>query len=126
MDDMTRGYLMCALWTGMDESDESGGQPLDVTYSLDDFSEEAVITAKEDCDKFRTENADDLAGFPESPDGDSAEAFAGHNFWLTRNGHGTGFWDRGLGEAGDRLSESARKAGERYVYVGDDERLHIG
>lgn len=27
------------------------------------------------------------------------------------HGHGTGFWDRGLGEAGDRLSEAVRGQG---------------
>lgn len=27
-------------------------------------------------------------------DGADLEAQAGHDFWLTRNGHGTGFWDR--------------------------------
>ena len=26
-----------------------------------------------------------------------------HDYWLTRNGHGVGFWDRGLGPVGDRL-----------------------
>tara|TARA_R110000803_G_scaffold37528_2_gene80874 strand:+ start:858 stop:1199 length:342 start_codon:yes stop_codon:yes gene_type:complete len=25
---------------------------------------------------------------------DAPTAQAGHDFWLTRNGHGTGFWDR--------------------------------
>ena len=29
----------------------------------------------------------------------SAEDLAGHDFWLTRNGHGTGFWDAGRWKA---------------------------
>lgn len=33
------------------------------------------------------------------------EIQAGRDFWFTRNGHGVGFWDRGLGEIGDLLSE---------------------
>lgn len=36
---------------------------------------------------------------------------AGHDFWLTRNGHGAGFWDRGLGALGERLSEAAKVYG---------------
>ena len=40
-----------------------------------------------------------------------AEARAGHDFWLTRSGHGAGFWDRGLGALGDRLSDAARAYG---------------
>jgi hypothetical protein len=28
---------------------------------------------------------------------------AGIDFWLTRNRHGAGYWDRGLGITGDKL-----------------------
>ena len=38
----------------------------------------------------------------------------GHDFWLTRNGHGAGFWDRGLGEIGDRLTKAAEVYGSDY------------
>tara|TARA_R110002012_G_scaffold295739_1_gene492457 strand:+ start:107 stop:430 length:324 start_codon:yes stop_codon:yes gene_type:complete len=41
---------------------------------------------------------------------------AGHDFWLTRNGHGSGFWDRGTlydseGKTGLLLSEEAEDFG---------------
>lgn len=52
------------------------------------------------------------------------EQRAGNDFWYTRNGHGTGFWDRGLGEVGDRLAKRARKFGDVYVYWGDDSKVH--
>lgn len=39
----------------------------------------------------------------------------GHDFSLTRNGHGTGFWDRGHGELGEWLSDLARSAGTSGV-----------
>lgn len=32
------------------------------------------------------------------------ECALGHDLWLTTHGHGTGFWDRDLGELGDQLS----------------------
>lgn len=35
----------------------------------------------------------------------------GHNFILTRNWHGTGFWDRGLGEIGESLTYWAKTFG---------------
>ena len=35
----------------------------------------------------------------------------GHDFWLTREGHGAGFWDRGNGPQGDRLAELATAYG---------------
>lgn len=31
----------------------------------------------------------------------------GHDFILTANGHGAGFWDRGLGARGDRLTKAS-------------------
>lgn len=44
---------------------------------------------------------------------------AGRDFWFTRNGCGVGFWDRGLGEIGDKLSEIASAFGEVYVAFGE-------
>lgn len=47
----------------------------------------------------------------------------GHDFWLTRNGHGCGFWDRNdclPADAGQRLTAASEKCGEYYLYVGDD------
>lgn len=49
----------------------------------------------------------------------------GHDFWLTRAGHGAGFWDRGLGEVGDKLSDAARAFGNLDPYVDDDGRVHL-
>ena len=50
----------------------------------------------------------------------------GHDFWLTRNRHGAGFWDRGLGDVGDRLTKAAHAFGESDLYVGDDGNLYVG
>lgn len=77
-----------------------------------------------------------LGGNPENgtPDysafskgGFSNEARAGHDFWLTRNGHGVGFLDRDeLSEADQkRLTEASKEFGECYLYVGDDGKLYI-
>lgn len=42
----------------------------------------------------------------------------GHDFILTRNGHGTGFWDRGLGEIGDQLTTWVKTFGSiESLYV---------
>ena len=45
---------------------------------------------------------------------------AGHDFALTRNGHGTGFWDRGLGEMGDMVSEECKPYGAHTVIIDVD------
>lgn len=44
---------------------------------------------------------------------------AAHDFILTRNHHGAGFWDRGLGIAGDILTQGADDAGGVAPYVTD-------
>ena len=52
---------------------------------------------------------------------------AGHDFWLTRNGHGAGFWDRsddtyfGYQDFFTKISEMH---GEVYIYLGDDGFAH--
>lgn len=50
---------------------------------------------------------------------------AGHDFALTRNGHGAGFWDRGLGEIGDMLTDEAMAYGSHSVYISVDENDDI-
>lgn len=53
------------------------------------------------------------------------EAQNGHDFWLTRNGHGVGFWDRGYDkEVGDALTKASESFGEVDLYVGDDGRIY--
>lgn len=47
---------------------------------------------------------------------------AGHDFYLTREGHGAGFWDRGLGMVGTALTKVAKDAGgSSFAPPGDDE-----
>lgn len=55
-------------------------------------------------------------GYGSHPDAGSPEAAFGHDLWLTRQGHGVGFWDRDeLGkQLGVDLSEACKRAGETY------------
>lgn len=79
---------------------------------------ERRATMLAECDGFI---ADNWALIQET--GQSAEQ-CGHDLWLTRNGHGVGFWDRGYPVAlGDALTRAARLAGERDLYLGDDGRI---
>lgn len=50
-----------------------------------------------------------------------------HDFWLTRNGHGAGFWepgDYGWSDLGDKLTEFTKHYGEVNLYVGDDGTIY--
>ena len=49
----------------------------------------------------------------------------GHDFWLTSQGHGAGFWDRGLDEIGDTLTDSVNGyEGIVDLYL-DDAATHV-
>ena len=52
------------------------------------------------------------------------ESRAGNDYWYTRNGHGTGFWDRGLGELGDKLAAACRYR-EVNMVRGDDGLIYF-
>jgi hypothetical protein len=49
----------------------------------------------------------------------------GHDFWLTRNRHGAGFWDRGLGELGNQLSGRAKMCGSVNVDADDNGEICV-
>jgi hypothetical protein len=110
------GYIECALWSSTDNADDSGGSPLDDNYGPDDIADDFREQAERDCLAFCQANADDLA--------DIECGQVGHDFWLTRNHHGAGFWDRGLGEPGERLAKAAHAYGSVDLYVGNDGLVH--
>lgn len=114
--DMLESYLETALWSSHDNSDDSGGDPLDDNYDSTDFSDEAFIESVSDCESFRDCQADLL--------GDVEPSTAGHNFWLSRNGHGAGFFDSGC-EHADALQKATKPYGSVDIYVGDDGKLHV-
>lgn len=113
-------YLITALWSSTDEN----GEPLDGGYGYDDLSAEAVAQARTDVVSFLISNADLIAAAKAAQPAYDDGAVA-HDFWLTRNGHGAGFWDRGLGQVGDELTANVRPYGSADLYVGDDGRVHL-
>jgi len=117
LDHFTQAYIAAALWSTNDESTPAGGVPLDQNYGPHDIAPDTLRQMLADCVRFRAENAADLREL------DNTEQ-AGHDFWLTREGHGVGFWDRDLGELGERLSEAARRFGEFSLTIGDDGMIH--
>lgn len=110
LDAFTQGYIECALWSSTDASDDSGGDPLDANYGPEDLSLESLQGAINDCAAFQDEMKGTLYSAYHHASGYDA-ANAGHDLWLTRNGHGSGFWDRDLGAIGERLSKAAKAYG---------------
>jgi hypothetical protein len=108
------GYTECAIWASTDND----GRPLDsLDLELDADSIEAI---RADCAEFITEH-DAMLFDAFMRDGYSWER-AGHDYWLTRNGHGAGYWCRDEldeGDLGEALTKAAKSAGEAYVFVSD-------
>ena len=117
VDRMESAYLDAADWTDLDEIGE------DCTG----WAREAFTTAREACQDFLGAVEDQLdMGHDDIVAAGWGPEQAGHDLWLTRNGHGTGFWDRGYGNVGDRFANIARTMGGQDVYVGDDGMAYLG
>lgn len=117
----------------VEEGRADGSIPEDSGFG--DFHPKSIRRAIEECEAFQAEAADLLeqayghtfpartigdGSLPDShrPAWDYDEAAAGRDFWYTRCGHGVGFWDRDLGDIGDKLSVIARRYGDVYVSFG--------
>ncbi len=108
-------YIECALWSSTDNADDSGGEPLDSNYDESDLTLGCRNAMRRDCAAFVHDAGPDLAGLDPGQ--------CGHDFWLTRNGHGAGFWDRGLGALGERLTKACKAYGGVDLYVNDDGKV---
>lgn len=112
--DIADHYAICALWSSTDGDDV----PLDRTYCVGDINEKTLNRMRGDVEEFIDANADALR------ESKLTDEQIGHDLWLTRNGHGSGFWDRGLGELGKTLSAAAQRMGSANLYVGDDGQIY--
>ena len=109
-DVFVEAFLECAIWADLPE----------------DVEEEEIHPAcfkkiNLDCRQFLRENKK-LLNEAYEMDSHYGPYNAGRDFWLSRNGHGVGFWDRGLGKIGDHLHEAAYKYGAMNVLPGKIKR----
>ena len=110
LDPFTRGYIDCALWAS---SGEHGGASFEQQgYTYRDLADVCARQMIKDCKLFQAEGAPDLA--------DKDDEESGRNFWLSRNRSGSGFWDRGYGPSGDRLTRIAYGFGTADLYLDED------
>lgn len=116
-------YAETAIWAS--PSSENGTE-LDELYGVEDLSEQAQRQLIKDCYDFLQlakailgDRVDDLAVAQE----------AGMDFFLTRNGHGSGFWDGDWDWVPDdgakRLTQLAKSFGSASLYAGDDGKLYF-
>lgn len=138
-DPFVKGYIAAMLWaethsTETEDSEDDGESFDTLGYTVGDFDTEALKEIICDCGAFER-----LALVPLYhcyADGSLQNAeYAGHNFYLTRNRHGAGFWDMGLPvlsslDCGKVLTELSHTFGTQGLYAVDhtaDERgtLHV-
>ncbi len=117
----TDGYIEAALWSSTyehTEGNEVWDSPIDSDYAPDSLAPEALKAMQDDCRKFVEENLETIEA---EKDDDNDFNRAGHDFWLTRNGHGAGFWDSDWSEPGaDKLDKASEAFGECHLYVEND------
>jgi len=117
LDAFTQGYVEAMFFTETGTGDDE-----DLEYAtFADLAPETLEKIKADCAAFQVQHGPLLTraydmGFAQ---GHYDDERAGNDFWYSRNGHGTGFWDRHLNSLGDDLHRYAGSFGHVYLYRGD-------
>jgi len=147
-DQFTTAYFECAMWCGVmrykhdddcpcHEPSENGD-----VYSEDDCECEPDMTSDGDtadesqlADDARKQLTDDAHSFYADNVADLRASTldmsqCGHDFWLTRNRHGAGFWDRksrgaAADAALDRLTEASHACGEMTLIEGANTKIDV-
>lgn len=115
MDPVLYQYLRTALWSSTDMNTEEN---LDKDYDVDDFGQEAMQRARGDLIKFQNAAGEALDGLDMTK--------VAHDLWLTRNGHGAGFWDGDYSDnIGKILTKLAQQMGEVHPIVGEDNKIYF-
>jgi hypothetical protein len=138
-------YVFCALWCGVCRWKHAGDCPCHdpsengESYEQDACMCEPELVSHDDADAKMAERLTEQAGKELLEEAyefyasnivdlratDLAMARLGHDFWLSRNRHGAGFWDRKhVSEAADaaleRLTEAAHGYGEQSLVENAD------
>lgn len=143
LDSFTQGYIEALFFTEEERLCEEGNEGREMpevvintatmesrfqggnSYGVADLAPSALASIIADCAAFQTANAA-LLNEAYARDYDAEQA--GRDFWFTRNGHGVGFDDRGLGDIGERLTRSCSFRTEFDsvdAYIGDDGKVYV-
>lgn len=113
LDEFTQAYVEAMFFTS--SGYEEDGDLQDASFG--ELAPETLAKIIHDCELFQKDNAD-LIGDEWSQ--------AGHDFWLTRNHHGAGFWDGDWEEPeATALTDAAHGYGSIGLCRGDDGRPYV-
>ena len=123
IDEFFKGYLSALVWsenTGDMHEGEHAKYNITDEHDHSDMTLDAISESFEDCNDFVSHNIAMLEERAVATDWSSM----GHDFALTRNGHGAGFWDRGL-RFDHELSEECKPYGSAHLMMDEDGLLFI-
>jgi hypothetical protein len=118
LDHMVSAYLEAQLWAQPDM--EHIDDTLDGRYDISDIAHECVAAVRDELQSVVDAYPEllrqyrDAHAYPQ----ECWEQF-GQDFYLTREHHGAGFWDRGLGQLGDQLTNIAHSYGSADMLYDD-------
>lgn len=116
IDTVLEHYIIAALFLSYDENEKSLEK-----YDQSDIHPDTLKVMRDDVTKFVTRNEKRLNTWTGKT---TPEQQAGHDFWLTRNGHGCGFWESEWGRYGNILTKESQKFSECDLYIGDDGKIY--
>lgn len=119
MDLFTTAYITAMFFT---EEGEHNLQNAGIT----EISEELMEKIEKDCADFQAKSQGLISSENCYYDGCTPIEYAGHDFWMTRNGHGCGFWEKHdwAEPASTKLTELAESFGPMEVYLGDNGKVY--
>ena len=109
LDYFVKGYCIALLWASI-YHDQDRETFLDENHCIDDISSRSMKIIRNECQMFMNHAHDTL------DNGDLEQH--GHDFFMTRQGHGVGFYDRDLPkDKAKTLDRIARGFREQYIYA---------
>jgi hypothetical protein len=124
LDNFAKGYVEAMFFTDTGHLEDEDLHEATVA----ELADETWVEIERDCTAFQGV-ARELLTTAYTRDYDEMQA--GRDFWLTRNGHGAGFWDRdqlkqdGLGDRLKKLCGWKTEFAETGMYRGDDGKLYL-
>jgi hypothetical protein len=144
LDTFTQGYIEAMFFTDTERNSVREAEPdsrdrqwnpetdssLPGDVSVADLASETLTRIIADCEQFQTANAALLERAYTLGEAQDCydETTAGRDLWYTRNGHGCGFWDRGLGDVGQALTALCGHGTAFHgvdSYLGDDGLIYL-
>ena len=136
MNPSLRQLVETLLWSETDNADESGGEHLDANYSPEDVDTSSLEELNKHFQSFVEEASKEIADLLGDNWSSIDDFYTGsansdyqteHDFIMTANGHGCGFWDKSdwPKQVGEILTKLAKKHAEINAYVGDDGKIYF-